>query len=592
MANLVTTLQGPIAALREKEIELLNDIALVLSDAGEEDRKRIQDMAQDLRDMFFMVAVIGEFNAGKSTFVNALIGEKLLPMGITPTTEYIELIRYNEIASRTPVIRADGLREWSHPNTGAPGVAIVDTPGTGSIFQKHETTAKQFLHRSDLVIFLLSAKQAFAESERLYLDLARQYGKKIILVVNQVDLLAPAEQAEVRRFIEMQVKQTLNLEPPIFMISARDALNAMGGENGTGSDPGSVGAVRAYLRGLYSETPPAKQKLLVQLETVERILQQYLQNIQEKTGLVGTDIVRVKDIQQELQRQSIGLETQMKEAGANIDMVLEGVRARGLAFINTYLTMRNLGRGIDKQKLQEEFQENVIGRSLKEISEYAGEYINAVVDQSRLYWRSVLDRLNQLKDLMEQEPGGLDAGIYAEQRTGLQEAIRIAEAELKMYSSGTVVNELKQMFDTNMSNFQLTAALTAGGLITAIVAVLTPGALVGMGAAPLALPAFIAGAAVAAVFGIPAFRSFRSITRETKQAFNERVDLLIKNYHTALDELTKKERNRLTQYGNQILMPIFSRLEVLSKRYGDQQAQLSRYQREIADLRGRIENVQ
>ncbi|MEO1165742.1 MAG: dynamin family protein, partial [Chloroflexota bacterium] len=131
-----TTLEGPIAALREKAIEIIDDVAVALTEEGEQtqpDVKRMRDMAQDLRDMFFIVSIIGEFNAGKSSFVNSLLGERLLPMGITPTTEFIELIRYNEIADRNPDIREGTLREWAHPNTGAPGVAIVDTPGTGSV---------------------------------------------------------------------------------------------------------------------------------------------------------------------------------------------------------------------------------------------------------------------------------------------------------------------------------------------------------------------------------------------------------------------------------------------------------------------------
>ncbi|MGB1289328.1 MAG: dynamin family protein, partial [Aggregatilineales bacterium] len=310
-----TTFEGPIATLREREIELLNDIATELTDFGDEtagDRQRLRDVAQDLRDMFFMVAVIGEFNAGKSSFVNSLIGEKLLPMGITPTTEYIELIRYNVEPQLVPVVREDGLREWAHPNTGAPGVAIVDTPGTGSVFEAHENTAHGFLHRSDLVIFLISAKHAFAETERMYLELAKSYGKKIILVVNQVDLLNASEQQEVRRFIESQIKEKLNLDPLIFMVSAKQALEAAGmtntpaisESNGTDSsetvpalnpvgDAGGIETVKAHLRGVYSEAPPAKQKLLAQLDTAGRIVQNYLDNMKAKSDTVSGDLTRV-----------------------------------------------------------------------------------------------------------------------------------------------------------------------------------------------------------------------------------------------------------------------------------------------------------
>lgn len=587
-----TTLEGPIATLREKAIEVIDDIALTLAEDGEntqKDVKKLRDMAQDLRNMFFMVTVIGEFNAGKSSFVNALIGEKLLPIGITPTTEYIELIRYAEEADRSPAIVDNALREWAHPNTGAPGVAIVDTPGTGSIFQKHETIAKEFLHRSDLVIFLISAKHAFADTERLYLQLAKDYNKKIILVVNQVDLLKANEQMEVRRFIENQVKETLEIEPLLFMVSAKEALDAL--NSPTTEDPGNIGAVKAHLRGVYAESPIAKQKLLAQLDTASRIIQNHHDLAKEKAFLVTGDITKVKDVQNELEQQSLGLEQRMKEASGEIDMVLESVRSRGMNFIDTNLSISKFGRGVDKNKLQSEFQEVVIGRSLRDINDAANGYINAVVDQSRLYWRGVIDRLNRLQDLIEKETGGLDSGIYAEQRQGLQEAIKIAESELKSYSSGEVVGELKQAFDANMGNIQLSALASISGVVALIAAtVLTPGPVIGVGAAAFALPVALVGGAVALIAGVPAVMYIRRLSKETKGKFNDRIDTLIKNYHQALDDLTKKERNRLTQYGNQVLTPVFSRLEVLSLRYADQQRKLERYQRDMADVRGRIED--
>ncbi len=190
-----------------------------------EDKKRLQQNAADLQEMFFLVVVVGEFNAGKSTFVNALIGDELLPMGITPTTDAIELIRWSSKRRNDYAWREkDVIREWLHPNTGGPGVVIVDTPGTGSVFRKHETIAKNFLSRSDLVIFLLSAKRALAETERLYLELARDYGKKIVVVINQADLLQKREQKEVQTFVQQQLQELLGLRPEIFMVSAKEAL--------------------------------------------------------------------------------------------------------------------------------------------------------------------------------------------------------------------------------------------------------------------------------------------------------------------------------------------------------------------------------
>lgn len=594
MVEVTNVLHGTLAALRESEIDLLMDISQTLvemNEASADDQGRLMEMARDLQEMFFLVVIIGEFNAGKSSFINALIGESLLPTGITPTTEVIEVVRYSETPVRKPTMRDDSLREWGHPNTGAQGVAIVDTPGTGSIFRRHEETAKAFLHRSDMVIFLLSAKRAFAETERIYLEMAKNYGKKVILVVNQIDLLEPAEQTQVRRFIEQQVKNLLGIQPLLFMVSAKEALEAQRdpGHMGVG---GGIDAVRAHLRGVFAESSPAKQKLLAQLNTATRITDKYHEIVRQKANIVKADTSRVREVQQELQEQSLGLDAQLLEARAEVDRVFETMRTRGLNFINVNLSLRRLGRSPSREKLHAEFQDVVIGRAMRDITEASGGYINAVVDQSRVYWRSVIERLNQLRDLLDQEFGGMDANLYSEQRESLEEAIRIAEAELKSYSSGRLVDEIRADFQANMSGFTWSALASVGGLVAALVATVgTPGPIIGATAAPLALPALLIAAPLAAVGSMAALHYYRRISRNAREEFNRRVDRLMETYHSALDDLTRRERSRLSQYGNQVLTPIFSRLEVLAKRYADQEARFDQYQKRIKTLREGIESA-
>ena len=584
-----TILDGTLAALRESEIRLLTDVGTSLAEMGDvaqEDRHRLLDVAQDLRDMFFLVVIIGEFNAGKSSFVNALLGDNLLPVGITPTTEAIELIRYGDVANFKPVMREDGIREWTHPNTGAPGVALVDTPGTGSVFQKHEQIAKAFLHRSDLVIFVVSAKRAFAETERIYLELAKNYGKKILLVVNQIDLLQPKEQTEVRRFIERQVEELLDIRPLLFMVSAKEALAASKNGAAVIGDPGGVEAVRAHLRGVFNEAPPAKQKLISQLDMADRMVGDYQTAVQKKSDIVTADTTKVREVQRELEQQSVGLDTQLKEARAEIDKVFEGMRQRGMNFIDTNLSIRLFGRAPNREKLQAEFQDVVIGRAMRDINEATGGYINAVVDNSRSYWRGVIDRLNQLKDLMEQELTGLDAGVYAEQRAALQDAIRIAEAELKSYSTGKLVADMQENFSTNLTAFGVSAAVTSVGLVIVVLELATKAALFAGPLAPIVPPLAIG---VTLIGGALTYRYYRNATQEAKRDLHARIDQLEKTYHEALNDLTQKERNRLTQYGKQVLTPVFSRLEVLAQRYAAQSAALRAHLVQIATLREGIE---
>lgn len=586
-------LDGALAALRESEIRLLTDIAdslAELGDAATDDRRRLLDVAQDLRELFFLVVVIGEFNAGKSSFVNAMLGDDLLPTGITPTTEAIELIRFGDVNDRKPTMREDGIREWRHPNTGAPGVAIVDTPGTGSVFLKHETTAKSFLHRSDLVIFVISAKRAMTEAERLYLELAKNYGKKVMLVINQIDLLEPKEQAEVRRFVERQMEDLLGMRPLVFMVSAKDARAARLAGDAAG-DAGGIEALRAHLRGVFAQVPPAKQKLLSQLDMASSVIQRHDQRVKEKAAVLGADTAKVKDVEQELAQQSAGMNAQLNAARAEIDRVLEGLRVRALEFINSNLSIRKIGRGTSREGLQKQFQEVVIGRSLRDIDEATDTYINALIDNSRLYWRGVIDRLNQLRDMLDAELTGLDANVYAEQRAALQEAIRIADIELKSYSTGKVVGDIQEVFQSNMNAFTTSAVATVGGLILVVLALAPAGPVIGAGAVATATVAFVVGLPLAVIGGALGIRYYQRVAVETKRNMNTRIDQLQRAYHEALNDITQKERSRLAQYGRQVLTPIFSRLDAMGQRYSKQQSDIRRFQDQIASLRRGIEET-
>ncbi len=577
----MTQLEGALAALRESQIDLMTDVSALLAEMGdvtEDDRKRVADVVRDLREMFFLVVIIGEFNAGKSTFVNALLGEDVLPTGITPTTEMIELIRHSPTANLKPITRDESIREWSHPNTGGDGVAIVDTPGTGSVFQRHEKVAKDFLHRSDLVIFLLSAKRAFAETERLYMEMAKNFGKKMILVVNQIDLLQPNEQAQVRRFIEQQVKEYLGISPLIFMVSAKQALAHAKNPIPNG-EAGSMDAVKAHLRGELAQASPARQKLLAQLTTAEKLIQKYHDQLRSRIDIVRADTSKVKDVERELQTQSLALDGQLLKAKQEIDAVFAGMKLRGLSFLDANLSIRRVGRGVNKEKLQSEFQEVVVGRSLRDINDATTGYINAVVDQSRVYWRDVIDRLNKIVDLLNQEVSGLDAGSYAEQRESLEEAIRVAEGELRSYSTGRMVDEIQQEFQTNMSGFTTSMGATVFGLIGTILSIAGSSGLV------------IATLPIMGVGGILAYRYYNRITQKSKEDFVAQLEALKAKYERGLNDLTYKERGRLVQYGQQILTPIFSRLDALSKRYAEQETNFERFDTRVKTLRKGLEDA-
>ncbi|MBN1679697.1 MAG: dynamin family protein [Anaerolineae bacterium] len=595
MANIV--LEGPIADVREREVRLLHEVAELVSQVGDEtqDKKRLQQNAADLQDMFFLIVVVGEFNAGKSTFVNALIGDELLPMGITPTTDAIELVRWSKQRSKEPLWREPGIvREWTHPNTGGPGVVIVDTPGTGSVFRKHETIAKSFLSRSDLVIFLISAKRALAETERLYLELARDYGKKIVVVINQGDLLQKREQKEVRGFVQQQLDELLDLQPAIFMLSAKQALKQKetlrGFFSGAAGDPGEMNAFRDHLRTTFSHVPPAKQKLYAQLDFVDSITRKYTEQLVNQIGVITNDTALVNDLRQELEQQSEAINEQLASARRELDRVFADLRARGHKFIQQNLTIQRAGRTLDRNEMRNEFEKQVVGSALDQITSISEQYVNAVVDHSRRYWRSILDRLTRLETMLNQEVGALDATGYAEQRAALQDAIAIADTELKSYTDNSLAENLRNTFRGNLVGFSAGFTAVLGGIIAAILGIAAPGAITATAGAALAT--LVVGPALLVGGGAAAMLYWRKLKRDAAKELDNRLSTLQHSYNEAMVDLTNRERNRLLQYGQQILSPVFSQLSVFSERYHQQQTALHDKAEQSKALRQEIDAIQ
>src|ERR671912_1690868 len=156
------------------ETPLLDRLGDLLADfpATEEDRDALRRAAEQLGELFLLV-IVGEFNAGKSAFINALIGAEVMPEGVTPTTSVINLLRYGEEAAVT--MEADGVIVREYPADFLDEITIVDTPGTNAIIREHEQLTQQFVPRSDMVLFVTSADRPFTESERAFMESIRDW---------------------------------------------------------------------------------------------------------------------------------------------------------------------------------------------------------------------------------------------------------------------------------------------------------------------------------------------------------------------------------------------------------------------------------
>ncbi|MBZ0309994.1 MAG: hypothetical protein K8I82_28285, partial [Anaerolineae bacterium] len=457
----------------------------------------------------------------------------------------------------------------------------------------HERIAKEFLSRSDLVIFLISAKRAFAQTEKIYLELARDYGKKIILVINQVDLLEKKEQKDVRAFVKQQVSELLNIEPPIFMISAKKALQGRrtGGlfSGASSADDSGIDEVKTYLRGVFEKVPPAKQKLYAQLDFGDSMIKKYTGIVNQRLDLVSDDERQAKQLREELEKQAGTLNNQLDTSMRELDRVFDQIRERGRKFITDNLSFNWSVRVMDRDEARKKFESDVVGSALEQINTISEDYVNAVVDSSRRYWRSIIERLNRLEALLKEHIASPDAGSYADQRVALQEAIAIADAQLKTYTEDNLAENLHEIFSTNMVGFSASIVGVIGGLLAFAVGAAAPGALtataVGVVLGIVAAPVMLVGG------GAAAYSYWRKLRNDAYKELDDRLGVLKKSYHQALNDLTERERARLLQYGQQILSPVFSHLDVLAENFRTQKSDLEKLTQDSKTLRQDIDSI-
>ena len=219
---------------------------------------RVADLASE-RGRPVRVAIVGEFNAGKSTFINAMIGADVAPTGVLPTTATLHHLRYapdpiarillssaspSEGRTKERIVPLGDLRatlkslqaadpdgtpirrvEILLPLASLTRVEILDTPGFNAPDARHTKAARAAFEEADAAIWLLDAAQAMKQTERAILEEAKSARLPVQLLVNKADRLAPEDLAKVMTEVVASLDEVglKSWSPPI-ALSARKAL--------------------------------------------------------------------------------------------------------------------------------------------------------------------------------------------------------------------------------------------------------------------------------------------------------------------------------------------------------------------------------
>ena len=195
----------------------------------------------------FEVAIVGEFNRGKSTLLNALVHRSVLPSGVLPVTaiptqislgeheqavvhfndgneEVIDLTRLEEFV--TEEMNPGNNRSVDNVSVTLPGAdvlrsgaVLIDTPGVNSIFRSSNET-RELLLSADGAVMVFSAVSPITDAERSMLKLLRKRAARTFFVLNRVDLISPEELDRVQWFVDNILTEMYGEPQELFLVSA------------------------------------------------------------------------------------------------------------------------------------------------------------------------------------------------------------------------------------------------------------------------------------------------------------------------------------------------------------------------------------
>lgn len=464
-------------ALLRRERQLITDLReqLLRLDAADDDLMLLRESLDQLDELFLLV-VVGEFNAGKSAFLNAMLGERLLREGVTPTTSKINVLRYGEDVDYQN--EGDDLLIVTLPVEWLQEINLVDTPGTNAVVRSHQEITEHFVPRSDLVLFVTSADRPFSESERLFLQRIRQWGKKIVIVLNKFDLITSvADRTQIIDFVRENAETLLGTTPEIFPISARLALEAK--EQAGSAAPNSEGwraSQFAELERYILEQLDVDERIRLKLENplgvANHLLSQYIDVIGNRRTLLKEDFETLDTIDEHLDAYQADMRRDFQYHFSHIDNVLYEMAERGDRYFDETLRLTRIFELVNGEKLRGDFERHVVGDTSREIERYVNELIDWLVDRDYRQWRDMMQYLERRQSQHAERMVGQVGREFELNRKRLLASVgRDAERVIETYDREEESRKLAQ--DVQRALIQ-TAAVEVGalGLGTILVALL------------------------------------------------------------------------------------------------------------------------
>lgn len=388
-----TVVDAQVQALLRREQRLLVELRETLETEQSDERRRVDELIATLEDLFTLV-IVGEFNAGKSSLINALFGAKLRVEGPIPVDDVISILRHAEQPSQKKV--SDYVVEQFYPVDFLRNITLVDTPGTNSIVQRHQEITQDFIPRADLVLFVTSIDRPLSESERLFLEYIREWGKKVVFVLNKIDTKSDDEIVQVIDYLKSNTRSIFGFEPTIYPVAARLAL-----ESKLGNTPprewtrSRFEAFEDYVFKVLSEKERIRIKLNAPLDTILSLAKKQFRMIESRREMLAADKQRIESITDQLERARGDLESNFRQFVVRIDNLLMDLERRGLDFLDRYVRIQHVMLLRDASRFREEFERQVFQGWKGSIDATIQEAVDWLVKENMKLWNGTVDAFHQ-----------------------------------------------------------------------------------------------------------------------------------------------------------------------------------------------------
>ncbi|MCI0551338.1 MAG: dynamin family protein [Anaerolineae bacterium] len=568
--------------LREEK-EALAEIRLALAeiDVPREALDTLQEAILQLDELFLLV-IVGEFNAGKSALVNALLGEKVLPEGATPTTSRVTLVKWGEQVAQHPV--DENFAIYTYPLPLLKELNIVDTPGTNAVIRQHERLTNEYVPRSDLVLFTTSADHPMTESERQFLERILAWGKKVVFVLNKADIIeSEAALREIQTFVLKHAATVLGDAPEFFPVSARLAQRSL-----SEPDPEQRKRLREasrlddldqYITATLDDTTRLQLKFNNPLGVAENLVTQAGKTIHDQSEDIKEDQKTAAALETTISDYERDLQSELAPRLAEVENILYKLEQRGLDFFDNTMRLTNIQELMRGDKVRAEFEKKVLADVPKQIEEQVQRLIDWLVQRDLQEWQRVMTYVQRRQAINIDQIVG--AGI---------EPREVRRREL-IDSMGKTVQRIVDTYDRDKEASELAAHVETAVAQTALLEVSAVGLGALVTAAVLSSSLDITGILAAGTLAILGIFVIPYKRKQAKDNFKEKmINLRTRLLDTLTTQFTKESQNAVTRLKDGV-MPYVRYVRSERERIEKGEAILSRLRQRLSALHAQSQAV-